>query len=163
MKLEYDENGKFRKKDRLESKSGKFKEWLNSLKDFVLYWKDREEKKVENETIATSEILKWNVVDSALDGLDLDVQKSIESQDTDLEVMSQLNDLVKNWKNKINRSNKQLLSEGEIDSRSEWVKEWLIESEDHVLSDMKNWDKEPNLIARWLYKLAYAINNTKKD
>lgn len=151
------------KKDRLDAKGGKFKEWLNSLKDFVLYWKDREEKKIEDETIAISEMLKWNVVDSALDGLDLDVQKSIETQDSDLEVMSQLNDLVKNWKNKINKASKQFLSESKIDNRLEWVREWLIESEDHVLSDMKNWEKEPNLIARWLYKLAYSINNTKKN
>lgn len=155
------------KKDNLESKNNKFKDWLNSLKDSIL-WKNKEKEQIQNETWNASESLKSNVINSALDNLNLNIQKWLDLHDADDNTKAELNEFFKEWKKEFSDNNethdeKKFVHEyKKIESRPAAVQRWIENSVEKIENEISNWKQEKNPVARSLLRIVNRIMETEK-
>lgn len=155
------------KKDNLESKSNKFKDWLNSLKDSIL-WKDKEEEQLNNETSHAGESLKSTVINEALDNLELNMKKWLKFKEGDNNTKAELHEFFQEWKKEFFDSNKTheernfVRKYKKIESRPVDVQKWIKESAEDITNEISNWKKEKNPVARSLLRIVDWIMSTEK-
>jgi len=144
-------------KNRESSDHLSFWDRLRNLRDSIL-WKKETVEDVRWKTTEKSEILKWNVINSALENLSVSVDKHVESDEIQKETQNVLADIKNVWKEKQHSHTRSYV----IENRDKQVVEWIKQSSKNIEDDIKNWDKEPNPVARSLLNIANKIMGTEK-
>lgn len=150
-------------KNRENSDHLSFWDKLRNLRDSIL-WKKETVEDIKWETSEKSEILKSNVIDSALENLSASVDKILESDEIQQETQDALAEIKNMKRDKVHSHPKSSAVEKTyvVEDRDEEVVEWINQSSKHVEDEIKNWDKEPNFIARSLLNVANKIMGTER-
>ena len=155
------------KKDNLESKNNKFKDWLNSLKDSIL-WKDKEKDQLQGETSHASESLKSTVINEALDNLKLNMEKWLNLDERDNNTKAELDEFFQEWKKEFFDAKKTYAEKRfvykykKIETRPIDVQKWIGNSVEKITDEISNWKKEKNPVARSLLRIVDWIMSTEK-
>lgn len=147
---------------------------LNSLKKEVLdskknieKWDKSNEKKGNEKIEANSET--QNSINSKLDFLSGKVNDTLNNMELDSELDSKLdsndvNEFFEKWKDEFN-DNKNTTAEKKFVSKSSYINEdrpqdvvdWINNSADKILDEIKNWKQEQNPVARSLLRIVNWI------
>lgn len=144
-------------KNRENSDHLSFWDKLRNLKDSIL-WKKETVEDIKWETSKKSELLKWNVVDSALDDLRVNVDSSVEFDEVQKKTQDELSKMKIAWKEKFHTHTKAYV----VENRDKQVAEWITQASRNLENEIKNWDKEQNPVARSLLNIANKIMGTEK-
>ena len=161
------ENNKENQWNNIEKKETNwFKEKWESIKNFLEWKKNIDEIKITEKATEMTDILKDSSIDSQLH----DLEKRQEIQDSKIDTKKELDDLLTEWR--WMKDSKEILREKELaqellnndrfKNRSQGVKEEITRSANNVLTDIENYDKEQNPVARSLLWIVHKIMNTEK-
>ena len=146
------------------------KKW-ESVKDFLKWRKDAEKIQIEKETGEKSEKLKDVTIDSTLDNLNLDMQEWLELKDSDDKTKEELNQFFEAWKQELKNDIEQpweaelrdrLFKSKRFGKRSPETVAQIAKSATIIKNEIDNWEKEPNLVAKWLLNIVKHIMWTEK-
>ena len=156
----------------IEKKSSNwFRDKWESVKNFLEWKKDADEIQVEEETSRKTENLKDSAIDSTLDNLNLDMQEGLELKDSDDKTKEELNQFFEAWKQELKNDIEQpweaelrerLFKSKRFGKRSPEIVTQIAKSATKIKNEIENFEKEPNLVARWLLNVVRHIMKTEK-
>ena len=166
------ENSKNAQWENIEKKNSNwFKEKWEWIKNFLEWKKNVDKIKVEEETSAKAKKLERAAVDSTLDNLNLDMQEGLELKESDNETKKKLNQFFEEWKEELKNDieqpwevelRKQLFKSKRFGKRSPEIVIQIAKSATKIKNEIDNWEKEPNLVAKWLLNIVKHIMWTEK-
>lgn len=148
-----------------------FREKRESVKNFLKWKKNAEEIQVEEDTSRKTENLKDSAIDSTLDNLNLDMQEWLELKNSDDKTKEELNQFFEAWKQELKNDIEQpweaelrdrLFKSKRFGKRSPETVIQIAKSATKIKNEIENFEKEPNLIAKWLLNVVKHIMETEK-
>jgi len=148
-----------------------FREKRESIKNFLEWKKDIDKIQVEEETSRKAENLKDSAIDSTLDNLNLDMQEGLELKDSDDKTKEELNQFFEAWKQELKNDIEQpweaelrerLFKSKKFGKRSPEIVTQIAKSATKIKNEIENFEKEPNLVAKWFLNVVRHIMKTEK-
>lgn len=171
MDKNIDNNKNMQWKNIEKNDSNWFKRQWESVKGFFGIQKSIDELGVKEEIISKTEKIKDTTIDSTLDNLNLDMQEWLNLKESDSETKEELNQFFKAWKEELKNDIEQpweaklrekLFESNRFGKRSPEIVTQIAKSATKIENEIQNWEKEPNLIAKWLLNVVDRIMKTEK-